>query len=118
MTKDVRRFVCREEDICNPAAGGPAPPLPEDKRPKRSAEEVAALGTMAIGYEQLHHLGWRNIIYCPKDGSYFLAIEAGSRGVFECNYTGEWPDGSWWIHDGDTWPAHPILWKPLPGEKP
>ena len=114
----VTRFVCREEDICNPSSGGPLPSLPVEQRPKRSPEEVFALDAMALVYAELTRLGWRDIIYCPKDGSHFLAITAGSCGVFECNYTGDWPDGSWWIYDGDMWPAYPILWKPMAEEKP
>jgi len=112
--KKVTRFVCREEDICNPSYGGPLPSLPADKRPKRSPKEAAALDVMWRGYDDLWRLGWKDIIYCPKDGSHFLAITAGATAVFECNYIGEWPDGSWWIYDGDVWPARPILWKPLP----
>lgn len=114
--KKVTRFVCREEDICNPAYGGPLPSLPVEQRPKRSPAEHAAIDAMGRGYDALGRLGWSDIIYCPKDGSHFLAITAGSRGVFECNYIGDWPNGSWWIYDGDMWPAYPILWKPLPDQ--
>jgi hypothetical protein len=50
-----------------------------------------------------------------KDGSRFLAIEAGSTGVYPCYYQGEWPKGSWWAEaHGDLWPARPVLWKPMP----
>lgn len=84
----------------------------------RTEEEKAALAVMADGYQQLKGLGWREIIYCPKDGSTFLAIEAGSTGVFPCSYNGEWPNGHWRAyHSGDVWPSRPCLWKPMP-EKP
>ncbi len=105
----VTRFVCRTEDICNPEAGGPLPPGPNGPEP--NADEAGPLKTMHYAYQELERIGWRNIIYCPKDGTMFLAIEAGSIGVHNCNYTGTWPNGSWWFYDGDMWPAHPILFK-------
>lgn len=81
----------------------------------RLPEEEPILRAMFNQYDTLRKMGWREAIYCPKDGTVFLAIEAGSTGVFECHYDGEWPNGSWWIHDaGDLWPARPILWKPKP----
>lgn len=81
----------------------------------RTPEELAALEAMHAQYVALTKLGWRDAIYCPKDRSKFLAITAGSTGVFPCHYDGEWPKGSWWIMDGgDLWPARPILWKPIP----
>jgi len=55
-------------------------------------------------------------IYCPKDGTTFNVLEAGSTGIFVAHYEGEWPTGSWWIHDeeyGDLSPSRPILFKPL-----
>lgn len=85
----------------------------------RTPEEKTALEAMWQQYDALRKLGWREAIYCPKDGSVFLAIDAGSTGVFECHYDGEWPKGTWWIHDGgDLWPARPILWKPIPPNAP
>lgn len=81
----------------------------------RTDVERALLADMFKFYDALRHLGWQDAIYCPKDGSVFLAIEAGSTGVFECSYDGEWPKGTWWIHSaGDMWPSRPILWKPIP----
>jgi hypothetical protein len=81
----------------------------------RSPEERALLDAMFKQFDGLRELGWQEAVYCPKDGSVFLAIEAGSTGVHECHYQGEWPKGSWWTHAaGDLWPSHPILWKPLP----
>jgi hypothetical protein len=81
----------------------------------RTPEEKAALDAMWQQYDALRKLGWRDAIYCPKDGSVFLSISAGSTGIHECHYDGEWPKGTWWVHDGgNLWPARPILWKPLP----
>ncbi len=87
-----------------------------DKRAKdwRDAGEVKLLERMNDAFEGLKACGWKEAIYCPKDGTVFLAIEAGSCGVFPCYYRGEWPKGSWWIEaHGDTWPSRPILWKPM-----
>lgn len=85
------------------------------ERDWREAGEVAHLNTMQQAYQALKACGWREIIYCPKDGSRFLAVEAGSTGVGVCYYSGKWPDGKWWMEaSGDLWPSLPILWKPMP----
>jgi len=87
----------------------------EAARAKRIADmpdEHAALRVMMEAFTRLKELGWREAMYCPKDCSTFKAIEAGSTGIHDCHYEGEWPDGSYWITDGDVWPAHPILFKP------
>ena len=73
--------------------------------------ETAALAKMFEAWEELTRLGWRPVMYCPKDGSWFDAIEAGSTGVHNCHYEGEWPSGTWWIADGDLWPSRPIMFK-------
>lgn len=75
-------------------------------------KEKAALGGMFKAYLRLKTLGWKDIIYCPKDGTCFDAIEAGSTGVHECTYKGEWPNGHWWVmYDGDMIPSHPVLFR-------
>lgn len=73
--------------------------------------EQDAIKVMFSAYQRLKELGWREAMYCPKDGSHFDVIEAGSTGIHDCNYQGEWPKGSWWIFDGDVWPASPILFR-------
>ena len=61
---------------------------------------------------RLKDFGWKEAIYCPKDGSVFEAIEPGSSGVHACSYEGEWPKGSWWVHeDGHSCPSHPALYR-------
>lgn len=81
----------------------------------RTQGEVVLLEKMHDAYRGLITLGWKEIIYCPKDGSRFLALETSSTGAYPCSYRGEWPDGAWWTEaHGDLWPSHPILWKPLP----
>lgn len=63
-------------------------------------------------YQALKRLGWNDIIYCPKDGTWFDAIEVGSTGIHTCRYEGEWPTGSWWISDeNDLSPARPVLFR-------
>ena len=80
----------------------------------RTQGEKAILEKMVDAFHGLKSLGWKEACYCPKDGSTFLVIEAGSSGTHKCHYTGEWPTGSWWIEaSGDLWPSRPILWKPL-----
>lgn len=81
--------------------------------------EAALLQEMLDKYFGLKSLGWNDAVYCPKDGTRFLAIEAGSTGVFPCRYQGKWPNGGWLTEaDGDLWPSHPILWKPIPKDAP
>lgn len=87
----------------------------EDKRRKLNIpDEATALRVMMDAFTRLRDMGWREAIYCPKDGSVFEVIEVGSTGIFKCHYEGEWPKGSWWIHDcGDLWPSRPTLWRPI-----
>lgn len=81
----------------------------------RTTQERQLLLRMFSCYDQLKHLGWNDAMYCPKDGSKFLSISAGSTGVCITSYRGEWPTGTWWGYEaGDVWPLHPILWKPIP----
>jgi len=86
-------------------------------REKRMPDEKAALHALMEAHTRLKELGWRDAIYCPKDGSHFQAIEAGSTGVHDCNYQGEWPKGTWWVYDGDIWPSRPILFKLYPEDQ-
>lgn len=90
------------------------------QRPEGMHDTAAALHTMVESWRRLNEFGWRDILYCPKDGSWFDAIEAGNTGIHRCQYSGEWPNGHWWIKsDGDLWPARPILWRPLgAGDEP
>lgn len=81
-------------------------------------DERAALRSLTNSHIRLTDLGWRDACYCPKDGSSFDVIEAGSSGIHTAHYSGEWPSGSWWIEgDGDLWPSRPILFRPSPAKK-
>ena len=55
--------------------------------------EKDAINAMFRAYLRLKELGWKEAIYCPKDGTRFRAIEAGSTGIAPCHYMGEWPNG-------------------------
>lgn len=64
---------------------------------------------------RLSELGWRDAIYCPKNGDTFLAVEGNHSKPFRCMYMGEWPEGGWWeLESGELYPARPTLFKPLP----
>lgn len=83
------------------------------KREADMPDEQSALRALGQAYHRLTELGWRQAMYCPKDGTEFHAIEAGSTGIHDCYYEGKWPTGHYWIPaDGDVWPSNPILFKP------
>jgi len=87
-----------------------------DRRDKERAEkmpdEKAALNQMFEAYQRLKDLGWNHAMYCPKDGTVFDAISAGSTGICPTCYRGEWPDGKYWgFEASDMWPSNPILFK-------
>jgi hypothetical protein len=87
------------------------------KRNERLPDERAAISAMCDAFTRLKDFGWRDAIYCPKDGTHFQAIEVGSTGIHECYYGGAWPDGHWWIVDRhDTYPSRPVLFRAT--EKP
>ena len=87
------------------------------RKAKRTAlmpDDATAINTMFQAYLRLKEMGWNDACYCPKDGTVFEVIEAGSAGIHHCHYQGEWPKGSWWVHDnGDLWPSRPILFRKL-----
>lgn len=75
------------------------------------------LREMCRAHNRLRDFGWRDGIYCPKDGSEFEIIEAGSTGIFRCRYDGEWPDGMWMTFaDDDVYPSSrpPLMFRLLP----
>lgn len=89
----------------------PNAPLP----PQREHE---ALVKLFEAYQELKRLGWNDIIYCPKDGTWFDAIEVGSTGIHDCHYEGVWPDGHWWLAEAhDLWPSRPVLFRERPKTK-
>ena len=84
----------------------------ERRRAEEMPTEKDALTVMFEAYQRLKELGWREAVYCPKDGSSFWSVEPGSTDIHSTVYLGEWPDGNWWVEDGgDLWPARPALFK-------
>lgn len=87
----------------------------EARRKELMPDEQAARQMFFDAWLRLKDFGWREAMYCPKDGRMFEVIEAGSTGVFRCEYNGEWPKGSYWIHaDCDLHPSHPTMYRDLP----
>jgi hypothetical protein len=81
--------------------------------------EQTAINDMFAAYQKLRALGWNDAVYCPKDGTVFETIEAGSTGIHRTHYSGQWPDGSWWVHDaGDLWPSRPTLFRLIKNAAP
>lgn len=88
------------------------------KRASDMPDEKSAIRAMFDGWLRLKELGWRESMYCPKDGSVFKVIEAGSTGIFDCSYQGEWASGRFLVQDGgDLYPSHPVLFKLLPDDQ-
>lgn len=83
----------------------------EDTRRRELMPDEASANRTWI---RLKEHGWREACYCPKDGSEFEVIEAGSTGYHRCIYEGEWPTGRYWIVEpGDMSPSRPVLFRPL-----
>lgn len=89
------------------------------ERAARLPDEKSAISAMFDAYDRLRELGWSEACYCPKDGSGFQVIEPGSTGVHHAHYDGQWPKGTWWIHDtdGDLSPSRPILFRLYPEDE-
>ena len=84
------------------------------KRVADMPDEQSAIRHMWDGWYRLKDFGWQEAIYCPKDGTPFEVIEAGSTGIHRCHYEGQWPNGTWWVGDGfDLYPSRPILFRPI-----
>lgn len=84
----------------------------------RWPDEQSCLIALTEAFHRLKDFGWREAIYCPKDGTSFQVIEAGSSGIHQAHYEGSWPKGTWWIEDGgDMWPSRPILFKLFPEDQ-
>ena len=87
----------------------------QQRRAKAMPTEKEALIVMFDAYTRLKELGFKEAMYCPKDGSIFEAIEAGSTGIGQCMYDGDWPKGHYWMLEaGDMWPSSPILYRRKP----
>jgi len=90
------------------------------ERRERLPDEKVAIRAMFDAYDRLRELGWREAIYCPKDGTHFQVIENNSTGIFDCAYFGEWPDGHWITFDAhDAYPSSkpPALFRLYPEDQ-
>ena len=84
----------------------------EKNRADAMPTEQDAINQMFQAYQRLKELGWNSVSYCPKDGSMFDAIEAGSIGIAPTKYDGEQRRGRFWAYEAnDIWPSSPILFK-------
>jgi len=85
----------------------------EKRRAEKMPSESDALKQMFNAFLRLKDLGFKDSMYCHKDGSKFESIEAGSTGIHkETVYYGVWPNGQFFIFDnGDLWPSRPILFR-------
>jgi hypothetical protein len=92
--------------------------IERERRAEQMPDDSSALNVLHDAHQRLMELGWQNPIFCPKDGTPFEVIEAGSCGIHKCIYMGEWPKGDWWIMDGgDLLPSRPILFRPINDKK-
>ena len=82
----------------------------DDRRRKEIPDVFSALSKMLDIMQRMQEFGWRDAIYCPKDGSHFALIHYQSSGIFFGCYIGEWPTGD--IHYQDcVSPPEDMWWK-------
>jgi len=88
------------------------------EKAERESWTSNAMRAAHSSYNELRKEGWRPAMYCPKDGSVFLAWSPQQPTPYRCKYVGTWPDGKWWaMVYGDVWPDFPVLWKGIPREE-
>lgn len=75
--------------------------------------EQDAIRRLHDAWLRLKDFGWVEPRYGPKNVLVSI-IELGSTGIHQGSYEGEWAKGSWWIHDGDTWPSDPAMVRAIP----
>lgn len=113
-TDEVSGFICGR-DGCSPLLPGEASAIyAEAKRQQAEREakypdEASAIRAMFDGYTRLKQMGWREANYAPTDGSMLDVIEPGSTGIHLATRDTQ---RHFWIHDDDTWPSTPCLFRP------
>ena len=80
----------------------------QNKRAEILPDERACTGVIFDGFQRLKELGWREPMYAPKGGIALEVIEAGSTGI---HFATRDEEGRFWIHDDDSWPSRPILFR-------
>lgn len=82
------------------------------RRKKNLPTEQHCLRAMFDAYQRLKELGWNDMMYAPKDGQLVESVSFGSTGIHPASYSGDWPNGTWWVHDaGDLWPSTPVMYR-------
>ncbi len=81
----------------------------------------APIDALFAAFNQLRTLGWREMMYAPRDGTPVQIIELGSTGIHEACWM-SFDHGSLnicgsFFADGD-YPSRPALWRPIPNTKP
>lgn len=123
MTQDYHGHLTREDGSHVPLTKAGAQSLWDEvmrqkaERAKVYPTETECLRVMSDIRARLSDMGWKNAIYCPKDGTVFDAIEFGCTTIFDCWYDGDWPNGRWWMSDGsDIWPTRPVAYRDKPAQ--
>ena len=80
------------------------------EREAQMPDSLSALTLACSAQIRLRDLGWREGVYCPKDGSQFAIIMWGSTGIHSGHYMGKWPEGH--IYCGDfLYRPDGVMWK-------
>lgn len=88
------------------------------RREEQMPDEESAIRALFDAWLRLKDFRWNDPSYCPKDGSSFNVIELGSTGIHTAHYSGEWPNGSWWLTDAfDVYPTRPAMFKLFPEDQ-
>lgn len=92
----------------------------QKKRAEDMPDEQSALNAMFRAWQRLKELGWREGIYCPRDGTHFRTIEVGSTGIADGVCEGVWPNCTWTTFDEhDAYPSSqaPALFRLYPDDE-
>ena len=79
--------------------------------------EQDALDLVDFAVKRLQDLGFRDMIYGPKDGTVVEAWRIGCTSFYKCYYQGVWPAGNWYgvdPDDGDQWVDYPVMFRLIP----
>ena len=58
----------------------------QKNRAEAMPDAYSCLSSLCSAKERLRELGWRDAIYCPRDGSTFAVCELGSTGMWSAFY--------------------------------
>lgn len=78
------------------------------ERAEQLPGEQDCIRVMVQARLRLQELGWSDITYAPKDGTYFESITAGFAGPADCCHLGS---GFFIAEGGDLWPAKPMMYR-------